>query len=492
MEALRCFLEKQPLISPQVKSAFGKLQRLSKGSVKRALRRATAALTPETPGISAEYFGIRHGAGGEPCWSGVPLLDLPRTWGSPLHVVCGERLRQNVRELMSSPPGVPAAELFFSYKTNPVPGLLAELHAHSVGAEVISHYELWLALKLGVSPSQIVYNGPAKSRESLALAIERDIALVNINHREEIAVVADVARALGRRARVGLRVSMSGWAGQFGTPTAGGQASKALAEAAKHPHLDLVGLHVHRGGMIRSEVEATGFVDETLRFVDGVESELGLNFSILDLGGSLGSPSVRGLGARELRLNRTLLRELETCDPSQALGRSAYAHRVTERVFRHFQGKNRTVPRLFLEPGRAVASDAQLLLTRVLGLKEGDGTTFAILDAGINVAESCRSEYHEILPLSARPETAKRTYTLVGPICTPSDTLRWAVRLPELRVGDTLAIMDAGAYFVPFSTAFSFPRPGIVLVDDGRVTALRRAETFEDMLQLDTMTALGG
>jgi diaminopimelate decarboxylase len=165
---------------------------------------------------------------------------------------------------------------------------------------------------------------------------------------------------------------------------------------------------------------------------------------------------------------------------------------VTERVFGHFQRKNRTPPRVFLEPGRAITSDAQLLLTRVAALKEGDDTTFAILDAGINVAESCRSEYHEILPLTARPDAPERLYTLVGPICTPSDTLRWAVRLPELRVGDTLAIMDAGAYFVPFSTAFSFPRPGIILVDDGRVTSLRRAETFDDMLKLDTIATLSG
>jgi diaminopimelate decarboxylase len=77
----------------------------------------------------------------------------------------------------------------------------------------------------------------------------------------------------------------------------------------------------------------------------------------------------------------------------------------------------------------------------------------------------------------------------VGPICTPGDTLRWAVRLPELSVGDTLAIMDAGAYFVPFSTSFSFPRPGIVAVDEGQVRVLRRSETFEDLRALDLHTA---
>ena len=74
-----------------------------------------------------------------------------------------------------------------------------------------------------------------------------------------------------------------------------------------------------------------------------------------------------------------------------------------------------------------------------------------------------------------------------GPICTPGDTLYWGARLPELAAGDSVVIMDAGAYFVPFSTAFSFSRPAIVAVDGGEVKLLRRAETFEDLLALDQM-----
>jgi diaminopimelate decarboxylase len=80
-----------------------------------------------------------------------------------------------------------------------------------------------------------------------------------------------------------------------------------------------------------------------------------------------------------------------------------------------------------------------------------------------------------------------RTYTIVGPICSPVDTLYRAVRLPQLCPGDSLAIMDAGAYFVPFATSFSFPQPAIVMVDDGRCRLIRRAERFEDLVMLDDL-----
>jgi diaminopimelate decarboxylase len=104
------------------------------------------------------------------------------------------------------------------------------------------------------------------------------------------------------------------------------------------------------------------------------------------------------------------------------------------------------------------------------------------------LAESVRNEYHQVLPVNRFGEPATQVHTLVGPICSPGDTLYSAVRLPTLNVGDSLAILDAGAYFVPFSTSFSYPRPAIVMVrrDSGEVQQLRLAETFEDLTRLET------
>lgn len=441
-------------------------------------------------GVEPEHWGLGRTSDGTLRLGGVALPDLCEQHGSPLHVVHGARLRENAARFLNAPTDLGAqSEVFFSYKTNPIPGVLRELHDAGVGAEVISHYELWLALKLGVPPRKIVYNGPAKSAASIRQAVELGIELLNINHREEIAVVADIAARVGKRPRVGVRATLGGWAGQFGTPVAGGQALRVFEEALASGSLDVVGLHVHRGGMIDSEGELSSFIDEVLSFADELRTRLGLRLEILDLGGSLASRSVRALSARELRLNRTFFRELPAPNPSTGLGIEAYARLLLERVGQHYRNLAEPAPRVFFEPGRSLSSDAQLLLTRVIGIKAEGERTFAILDAGINLAESCRSEYHQVLAASGGAARPTRIYTLVGPICTPGDTLRWAVALPELAVGDTLAIMDAGAYFVPFATSFSFPQPAIVMLDDAGVHPLRRAETFDDLVSYDVFSS---
>jgi len=276
----------------------------------------------------------------------------------------------------------------------------------------------------------------------------------------------------------------SGWSGQFGTPVAGGLALRVFEEAQANDALEVVGLHAHRGGMVRREAELASFVEETLRFTDELRERLGLELSLLNLGGSLASPSVRGLSARELRDNRTFARDIAAPRPSESLSIEGYVAGICERVAAHYQRLGRPAPRVLLEPGRSVTSDAQLLLSRVHSLKVDGERAYAILDAGINLAESCRSEYHEIFSASRARAPRSRVYAVAGPICTPGDTLFWGARLPELPPGDSLVIMDAGAYFVPFSTSFSFPRPAIVAVDGGQVKVLRRAETFEDQLAL--------
>jgi diaminopimelate decarboxylase len=129
-----------------------------------------------------------------------------------------------------------------------------------------------------------------------------------------------------------------------------------------------------------------------------------------------------------------------------------------------------------------------MLLASVLTTKDDGEKTFAVLNAGINLAESCRGEYHQLFSANHADRTATRIHTIVGPICTPGDTLYWAARMPQLEPGDSVVIMDAGAYFVPFSTSFSFPRPPVVAIDAGAVTLLRRGERFEDLVAYDEPT----
>jgi diaminopimelate decarboxylase len=446
--------------------------------------RGQRAPRPELP---PSHWGLTEKPGGL-AYEGLDLHGLLAKWGSPLHVVQGARLASNIHAfLCPRRPSGAQCEVFYSYKTNPIPGVLTRMHALGVGAEVISHYELWLAFRLGVPPESIIYNGPAKSDVSMEEAISRGILLINANHREEISRLARAATKVQKRPTVGLRVSsMGGWSGQFGIPIDGGEALAAYEEALAQKSLDVRALHAHRGMPLRSQSEVAQFAGSILDFLSTLEEKLKLTVEMVDLGGSFAIPTVAHLSEVDKRLNRTFQRPLSPPNPDDTLSLSSYVSLLLEMVEDYCQKRGRPVPRIFLEPGRAMTGNTQFLLSSVIDTKAASpGLTFAIMDAGINLAESAKNEYHQLLPVNRHGEPKSRTYAWAGPICSPGDVLYSAWELPNLSPGDSVAIMDAGAYFVPFATSFSFPQPAIIWVQDGKDTLLRRAETFEDLVAFD-------
>lgn len=448
--------------------------------LKQSIARAVRLLAPARRDLPLALWDLSRDHAGRLARSGVDLSSLLERFGSPLHVVDAARLASNAARFRAG-----GAEVYYSYKTNPVPGALRLLYANGLGAEVVSEYELWLALRLGVEPRRIVYNGPAKSDQSIALAVDRGVGLLNVNARAELARVAAIARARNKRATVGVRVVPPGCVGgQFGERIDTGAALSAFREALSHPELHVVAVHAHYNGRIATRERLDEYLSSLFAFADELRARLGLDLEILDLGGNLSCPTTRRLSARDKRLAVTFGCEPSAPSMSATLSIDDYVARVAARVKGHFGVR---APRLFLEPGRTMTGDAQVLLCRVasLGGQVGAGLRWAVLDAGVNVAEAVRGEHHQLFPLAPRAGARPRLYRLVGPSCTLDDQLYPAWTLPELAVGDGLAIMDSGAYFVPYSTRFSFPRPAVAAIAGGQVTLLSAAETFEDLVAKD-------
>jgi diaminopimelate decarboxylase len=249
--------------------------------------------------------------------------------------------------------------------------------------------------------------------------------------------------------------------------------------------VELVGLHFHRGGTIRTPTDLDHHLHQVLAYCDHLHEVTGWYPEILDVGGSLACPTVAALPARQYRLNRAFGSDLLPPDPAGCVTLGQAAELIAGAVTDHAERRGVPRPVVFQEPGRAMTGDTQFLLTTVLDVKDDVSPTHAVLDAGINVAEPVLSEYHHLLSVTAAASSPSRSYRLAGPICTPADVLYYNWRLPKLSPGDVLAIMDSGAYFIPFSTSFSFPRPAVVLVDGAGARLARRAETFDDLVDLD-------
>lgn len=448
-------------------------------------RRRRAHLPEAYGGLPPAMWGGSIDAQGRLQVAGVGLPGLATRFGTPLHVVDHDRLVGNYREFVGAfRQKQLRVELATSYKTNPLPGVLETLHEAGTWAEVISHFELWLALELGTAPERIVLNGPGKGRESIQLGVERGIRLINIDSIDEIAWVADSARRSERRQRVGLRVVTSqGWSSQFGTHIATGESMQAFAEMAKHPELVPCGLHMHLGTGIKDIAAYVQAIREVLQFAAELRTRLGIGIEYYDFGGGFGVPTVRSMDEWDGRMI-SLGHPARLAIPSECPTPADYADPIA-RLLAEFQPD---AQQIIFEPGRAITSSAQTLLLTVVAVKNArSDVPKLILDGGKNITMPLGWETHQIFAANKMNAAADRVYDIYGPLCHPGDVVARYKRLPEMEAGDLVAIMDAGAYFIPNQMNFSLPRPAAVMVRNGQASEIRARESFSDIIRLDKL-----
>ena len=164
---------------------------------------------PRRTDLPLGRWGLSVGANGS-LWAGAAdLLAVADAHGTPVHLVRAALLDEAATSALAPHRAGAGADIFYSYKTNPVPAVLRRLHERGIGAEVISPFELWLAIELGLPGERIIYNGPAKSADSIRQAIDHDVYLVNANSASEAALIARLAAERGRAVNLGIRVALA-------------------------------------------------------------------------------------------------------------------------------------------------------------------------------------------------------------------------------------------------------------------------------------------
>ncbi len=370
---------------------------------------------------------------------GVDLVGLAEHHGTPLHVASAQTLRTRCAELERATSGYGGGvRLHFSYKTNPVAGVLQVLHGAGLGAEVVCGYELWLARQLGVDGERIVVNGPNKSDEELAAAVDADVGLLVLDSLAEVARVERAAEAAGEVARVGLRIcpdivprgmnasSVTGSRrNQFGMDLPGGEVEAAIAAVVASPRLRLRGAMAHIGSGIH---DLGAFREAVDRLLD-VQQDMvraGAEPDLLDLGGGLGTRLSREFTTFEMLAYIGFGRMPRALKPTAPGLVERYGAVVGEAVERGARSRGLDLPTLVLEPGRALVSDAQLLLLRIGGTRERPGIGhFALCDGGaMTVSMMFLSELHAVLLANRAPgDEALRRTSVFGRLPSPMDVV---------------------------------------------------------------------
>lgn len=430
---------------------------------------------------------------------GQDLADLSVAFGTPVHVASAPALRarcERFRAAFADYPG--GTRIHYSYKTNNVAGLLRVIHGQGIGAEVVDGYELWLARKLGVPADDVVFNGPNKSDDELRMAIEQDIGLLVVDGLSELDRIEKLARTLDRRARIALRIcpdivprgmnasSLTGSRkNQFGLDDRAGEVTEAIVRAVPSEHLQLRGIHAHIGSGIH-DLRAFEKAAERVMEVQLHATEAGADPDVIDLGGGLGTRLSREFTTTEMLVYLGMGRLPKQRPPGQTDLLERYGQAVSGAVQQACERWQLRLPTLVLEPGRALVSDAQVLLLTVGAVRERPGVgRFALTDGGaMTVSMMFLSELHAVFVANREAETDGRT-NVFGRLPSPMDVVYRNLPLPHLQPHDVLAVMDAGAYFTATSTNFGGPRPGVVLLDDGVARLVRRPETFEDLARVE-------
>jgi len=399
---------------------------------------------------------------------GVPLADIAAAVGTPLYVYSAAALRDRYRAVDEAFDGYPHA-VHYALKANSTLAIARLLRSLGSAADANSVWEIEVARKAGFDPAQIVFTGVGKSPEELECAVSLPLKAINVESAGELARVEAIAARLGRTARVAMRlnpdidaqshphISTGLKINKFGVPL--DEARALLRTLARRPSLALVAVHVHVGSQITSldplkrAAALAAEVSEDLR-------RGGAPLEYVDLGGGLGV----------------------SYDESAVPSARDYVSALVNEV------RGTGLP-IVVEPGRAIAAPAGVLVARVVDVKPRDESSeFAIIDAGMTelLRPALYGAFHRIEPIAARG-AAERRYEIVGPVCESSDVVGRDRVLPALAPGDLVAIRDAGAYGAAMASNYNRrPLPAEVLVDDGRWRVIRRRQTIDDQLALET------
>lgn len=402
---------------------------------------------------------------------GVSLEVLADTVGTPVYVYSSATLRRHYGLLRDAadawPDALGEALIAFAVKANSNLSILATLARLGCGADTVSEGEIRRALAAGIPPERIIVSGVGKTDAELAFAIDTGVRQINIESAVELDRLIAVAAARGAVPAVAIRVNPRIGAGGHAKITTGGDTDKfgvpvadaltLYARAAASPHVTPVGLACHIGSQI-TDLAPLEAAFQVLRDMTLTLRAQGLTVSRLDLGGGLGVPYVGG-----------------EIDPPSPAAYMAMTARVLDGL---------GVEAAF-EPGRLLAANAGILLSRVIQINErSDGRRFLVLDAAMNdlMRPALYDAWHEVVPVRPRPGAA-RPHDIVGPVCETGDTFARDRDLPPLEAGDLVAFMGAGAYGAVMAGEYnSRPLVPEVLVDDGRWAVVRVRPTYDQML----------
>lgn len=406
-----------------------------------------------------------HYKNGELYCEGVPVRNVAQRVGTPFYLYSSNTLVNHFKSFAGAFKDVPHL-ICFALKSNSNGAVLRLLGREGAGADIVSGGELFRALRAGIDPRKIVYAGVGKRRDEIEYALKVGILMFNVESAEELLALDRAAKEMHAVARIALRVnpnidpkthayiSTGLKENKFGIPIE--HALECYQTAKSLPNVEVVGIHQHIGSQI---TEVRPFVDALEKLVGFVKELRGAGMSIkyINIGGGLGITYKDETPPHPIELAKAIQPQLKQAGCT-----------------------------LVLEPGRAIVGNAGILVTNALYHKDSGEKRFLIVDAGMNdlIRPSLYEAYHEIKPVVEDRSSKKAVFDVVGPICESGDFLAKDREISDVKQGELIAVMGAGAYGFSMSSNYnSRPRVAEVMVRGSEYFIVRERETYNDLIR---------
>ena len=425
---------------------------------------------------------VTRGDAGGLVVGGVPVADLLEEFGSPLYVLDEADLRQRAASFHSAFEGW---DVYYAAKAFLCRAVARWVVEEGLGLDVCSLGELMLALEAGVDPKRIGHHGNNKTVEELELSVSSGVGRIVVDSLQEVSRLEEICERLGVTANVLVRVTAGVEAHtheyiatahedqKFGFSIANGQAMVAMVRCHVSPHLQLLGIHSHIGSQIFAthgfEVAARRTMKLLKQFTDATGAEL----PELDLGG--------GFGIRYTAQDSPATPDDLATNLREIIEHEARAHQMQ-------------VPRMSIEPGRAIVGPSVMALytvgtVKVVDLDGGGQRVYVSVDGGMsdNIRPALYAANYSAVVANRAVESEPVLCRVVGKHCESGDILVHDVFLPaDIAPGDVVAVAAMGAYSRSLASNYNHAaRPPVVSVRDGKTSTLMRRETLQDVFSLD-------
>jgi len=412
---------------------------------------------------------------------GCDTAALAEEFGTPLYIFDEQTLRQKCTEFKSEfDRRYPDTAIVYAGKAFINRALAVLLKEEGVGLDVVSGGELSIARSVDFPMEKIYFHGNNKSAGELDMALESKVGRIVVDNFQELEMLSGIADQRGVVVDVLLRltpgvdphthkhISTGIVDSKFGIPLA--SADKAVSRAVSAPGLSLIGLQFHLGSQI-FEVEP---YREAIRVIIDLAAEMkarhGFELKELDVGGGFA---------------------IQYTVDAPAPPVADYAEAITAAVAERCRQQGLELPKLIIEPGRAIVGRAGVALYKAGVVKEIPGIRcYVSIDGGMadNIRPALYDARYEAVIANRMNDEGKKKVTIAGKFCESGDILIKGIELPEITAGDILAVPDCGAYCLAMGSNYNASlKPAIVIVSDGRARLIRRRETYEDLFRHDVV-----